>query len=110
MDTIVNNVGERIRELRRRAGISQEELAFRSRTTPAHIGQLERGEKNPTIRVLSRIANGLGVDIHLLFLDLDKKSEENTQLIQYINAQLNKMTDEKLKDMSNIAQIINKYK
>jgi transcriptional regulator with XRE-family HTH domain len=56
-------VGRRIRELREQRGISQEVLAERASLHRTYIGGVERGLRNPSLKSLQRIANGLGVDI-----------------------------------------------
>lgn len=59
----------RIRELRERAGITQEELSVRSGVSRATIWALERGEnKVTTTKTLLHIANALGVQLDDLFL------------------------------------------
>jgi transcriptional regulator with XRE-family HTH domain len=60
-------VGIQIRQLRELRQISQEELAFRSDLHRAYIGQIERAERNISIKNLAKIANGLDVAIHELF-------------------------------------------
>ena len=59
--------GNRMRELRARYGISQEELALRSELNRTYIGDIERGEKAPSLITLSKIANGLGITLKELF-------------------------------------------
>lgn len=56
-------LGERILRIRHELGLSQEELAFRCGMQPSHIGFLERGQRNPTLDTLERIALGLGVSV-----------------------------------------------
>lgn len=56
-------LGERVRELRRRRGLTLDALAARSGVSRAMISKLERGEKNPTLVVAARVAEGLGVDL-----------------------------------------------
>jgi transcriptional regulator with XRE-family HTH domain len=50
---------ETLREARRNAGISQEELAERSDLHRTYISQLERGLKSPSLDVMVAIAKGL---------------------------------------------------
>ncbi|MFD0588369.1 helix-turn-helix domain-containing protein [Paenibacillus sp. GCM10027627] len=52
-------IGENIRALRKSKGLSQEQLALRADINASYMGQVERGEKNPTIDVLSKIAAAL---------------------------------------------------
>ena len=59
--------GLRIVELRKSAGISQEELAFRSNIHRAYMGTIERGEKSVTLNTIEKIAAGLGVKVKDLF-------------------------------------------
>ena len=54
-------VGQRIRKFRRIRAISQEEVAFRADLNPAYFGQVERGEKCPTVDTLCKVAKALGV-------------------------------------------------
>jgi transcriptional regulator with XRE-family HTH domain len=59
-------LGERVRELRRGRGLTLEELAGLSGVSRAMISKLERGEKNPTLVVVAKLAEGLGVTLSKL--------------------------------------------
>lgn len=59
-------LGEAIRELRLRVGMTQERLADRAGLTTSYVGHAERGECNVTVRTLACIADGLSVDSELL--------------------------------------------
>ncbi len=52
-------LGPALRRLRECAGISQEELAFRSNVTINSIGRIERSEANPTWTTIRRIVEAL---------------------------------------------------
>jgi transcriptional regulator with XRE-family HTH domain len=54
--------GARVRSARQRLGISQETLADLSDMHWTAVGRLERGQGNPTLAVVLRIAHGLDVD------------------------------------------------
>ena len=54
-------VGKRIRAYRNLQGLTQEDLAERAGLHDTYIGQVERGEKNLTIKSLGKIASALGV-------------------------------------------------
>jgi transcriptional regulator with XRE-family HTH domain len=56
-------LGGRVRRLRRRRGLTLEELAGLSGVSRAMISKLERGEKNPTLVVAAKLAEGLGVTL-----------------------------------------------
>ena len=61
------NFGLRVRELRGRLGISQEELADRCGLHRTYVGGIERGERNPSLINIGRIAQALGVEVAELF-------------------------------------------
>jgi transcriptional regulator with XRE-family HTH domain len=56
-------LGLAVRELRGRAGLSQEELARASGLHPTYISGIERGLRNPTWRSLGRLCDALGVKL-----------------------------------------------
>jgi transcriptional regulator with XRE-family HTH domain len=60
MDTFERVLGQVIAEERRRAGLTQEALAYRCKLHPTYISQLERGVKSPTLRVFRNLAEALG--------------------------------------------------
>jgi XRE family transcriptional regulator, regulator of sulfur utilization len=53
--------GKVLRECRERAGLSQEALADTAELDRTFIGTLERGQLQPTLETLFRIANALNV-------------------------------------------------
>ena len=59
-------LGGRVKELRGRRGLTLEALAERSGVSRAMISKLERGEKNPTLVVAAKLAEGLGVTLSQL--------------------------------------------
>ena len=65
-------LGERIRELRIKKGLSQEDLANEADIPLSQIGRIERGENNPTISTLFVIAKALEIPLkNLLDLKID---------------------------------------
>lgn len=53
--------GEAVRQLRKSQGISQEEFADLIGIHRTYIGGIERGERNPTLTTIWKIAGALGV-------------------------------------------------
>lgn len=51
-----------IRRLRQEKGWSQEGLAHEARIHRTYISDLERGVRNPTITIIERLAQTLGVE------------------------------------------------
>jgi len=59
--------GDKIRELRKQKGISQEELSYKADLHRTYIGMIERAEKNLTLTNIEKIAKALNVEIKELF-------------------------------------------
>jgi transcriptional regulator with XRE-family HTH domain len=53
--------GQRLRELRARQGVSQDDLARQTDVHPTAIGRFERGAREPRLTTIMRLARGLGV-------------------------------------------------
>jgi transcriptional regulator with XRE-family HTH domain len=53
--------GANLRAARDQRGLSQEALAQRAGMDPAEIRRLESARRDPGIRVLTRLASGLGI-------------------------------------------------
>lgn len=66
------NVGATLRRLRTEVGLSQEALAARAGVNRTYIGQLERGERQPTIMAMTGILDVLGVNWTRFGLALDE--------------------------------------
>ena len=68
METNVNkDFGKRVAELRKKAGYSQEQFAFKCGVDRTYVGVVERGEKSPTLNTIDKIANALGITKSDLF-------------------------------------------
>jgi len=57
----LSQVGNRIRELRVEADLSQEKLAFACDLDRTYIGSVERGERNISVINLRKIAKALNI-------------------------------------------------
>ncbi len=68
METNVNkDFGKRVAELRKKAGYSQEQFAFKCGVDRTYVGVVERGEKSPTLNTIEKIANALDISMSELF-------------------------------------------
>ncbi len=65
--SLLGQLGMRITYLRNKKNISQLELSIRSGVSKNYISDLENGRRNPTITILQKLANGLGVSLEKLF-------------------------------------------
>jgi len=59
--------GQVIRERRRQLDLTQQEVAQRIRTSTPYVGHLESGKRHPSDKVLSRLAEVLGLERRELF-------------------------------------------
>ena len=58
---MAKNLGLNVRRIRKDRGLSQEALADDVALAVTYVGQIERGERNPTLDVVERLAKALGV-------------------------------------------------
>ena len=65
--SLARDLGARIRALRIEAGLSQEALADLCKLDRTYVGGIERGQRNPSLRNIQRIAVALDVSIANLF-------------------------------------------
>jgi transcriptional regulator with XRE-family HTH domain len=66
MDPIHVRIGKKLQVIRKERGLSLDQAAELTGVSKAMIGQIERGDSNPTISILWKIVNGL----HLSFTSL----------------------------------------
>lgn len=94
------NIGNRLREIRLRNGLSQEQTANTADITAAYLGQVERGEKNITVLVLEKICNVFNISLHDFFApekNNDKQTDIDEISVQILNQLKNKSAAEKKK-------------
>jgi transcriptional regulator with XRE-family HTH domain len=65
----LRKLGERIRDLRQKAKMSQEVLADEAGLDRSYMSGIERGVRNVSVLNLARVAKALGIPITRLFSD-----------------------------------------
>jgi len=82
-------LGERIREERRKLGLTQAQLAEAVDISDTYMGAIERGERSLTLDTLVRLVNRLGVTVDYLLADSVTDSDANIteQFMQIIDSQ-----------------------
>ncbi|KIC50873.1 helix-turn-helix transcriptional regulator [Tateyamaria sp. ANG-S1] len=63
----VRDFGENLRAARKQRGYSQESFAHAVDLDRTYIGGIERGERNPGLKTVVRIADALEIDVADLF-------------------------------------------
>lgn len=66
-DMITINVGLRIKELRKKMGLSQEKLALKAEIDRTYLAGVEQGKRNPSLRSLEKILLALDISFHDFF-------------------------------------------
>jgi len=67
---VVKDLGERIKELRQKTGLSQERFAISIEMDRTYFASVEAGRRNISICNIKKIADGLGVSLSELFTGL----------------------------------------
>jgi transcriptional regulator with XRE-family HTH domain len=65
--TLRTTFGQRIRDLRKEKGISQEAFADRCGVMRTYMSRIETGAANPSIEAAKVLADGLGISLSELF-------------------------------------------
>jgi transcriptional regulator with XRE-family HTH domain len=65
-------LGEELRKVREAAGLTQEELSFRAKVDRSYISMLERDKKSPTLAMLFRLCDVLGVKASTIVARVEK--------------------------------------
>lgn len=69
------DLGLKIQALRKQLGISQEKFALQISMDRTYFASIESGKRNVSLINLEKIANGLGITLSELFLDLHSGKE-----------------------------------
>lgn len=66
-DQVLVDFGNRVRQIRKEKGLSQEAFASLADIDRSYMGHIERGERNITLIKIHQISNALGVELSELF-------------------------------------------
>ncbi|MDZ7542587.1 helix-turn-helix domain-containing protein, partial [Clostridium perfringens] len=86
-EMIHQKIGRNLQEIRKSRGLSLDAVSELSGVSKGMLGQIERGESNPTISVLWKIVNGLRISFATLMEESSPtvtvvKMEDTTPLIE----------------------------
>ena len=79
MTAELDGIGSRLREERRRSGLSQRELARRLGVSASLISQIETGQSKPSVGTLYAIVTELGVSLDRLFQHADGPADDESR-------------------------------
>lgn len=69
--TIEKQLGMRIRYLRNKKKLSQEDLALNAGINKNYLSDLERGSRNPTLKILEKLAKALEINLETLMKGIE---------------------------------------
>ena len=61
-------IAQAMLDARKESGLTQKQLSERTGIAQADISKLERGNANPSLRTLQRLAAGMGMNIRIEFV------------------------------------------
>jgi len=61
MATVTKRFGEKLRKLRKKTGLSQQELAEKSKLDITTVNELENGNRQPMLKTVNKIAKALNI-------------------------------------------------
>lgn len=88
-------LGEKIRSLRTMKGWTQQQLGEPAEVNYKFVGEIERGQQNPSFAVLVKIAAALGVELQELFR-FEQEKMSRKQVESNIDVILKSLSDEDL--------------
>lgn len=110
MLSISNEVGNRIRQYRKSLGMSQETLALNAGLTVSFLGDIERGNKKPTVESLEKLLRALDVPF-AKFFDYEAviKQAENNSVLENLYLLLRNRSDDEVEMVCSIVKQILEY-
>ena len=109
MEDIKRLIGDRIRQLRKEQGMSQEKLGDKSELHYTHIGSIERGEKNWSIDTLIKLSKGLNVEVVELF-NFPTQQADIKKVKKSLIENIDKSSPETIKILSDFFKALQSYK
>ena len=94
-------IGQRIRRLRKERGLSLEALALKCDMNAAFLGHIERGLRCPTVYTLKRISNGLDVELVEFLID-ENVVEQHAAAVQHFSGMISGLTPQQVETILQI--------
>ena len=88
-------LGTRIKNIRNKKGLTQEQLSEKMEINPKYLSSIERGNENPTLNTLIKLSESLEVDSGEIFTHLQIEDPGERKFM--ITSLLDQADDEQLK-------------
>jgi len=79
-ETFLKGLGRQVRLLRQNRNLTQAELAEKAEAGMKYLGEIERGQTNPGLRLLWQLSAALGVEVFELFLFSVTDGEQESRM------------------------------
>ncbi len=99
-----STLGKRVRELRRKAGITQLDLACRVNISESYIALIEADKRNPGMDIISTLANEFHVSVD--YLVSGRASEEDNLMLREWTSLIKKRSQ---KDIESALKIVRTF-
>jgi transcriptional regulator with XRE-family HTH domain len=104
---ISDQIGSKIRQYRKKMGLTQEELAFNSGINMSFLGDIERGIKKPSIDTLEKLLKALGVTFQKFFdFETAIKPFKDCTALEKLNVKLQGRSESEIGMIYNVIQQI----
>ena len=91
------DVGQRLRRIRKAAGISQRRLAMEAGISQSGLSSIEAGTQSPSVKTLSLICKALGIEIADLFQAKPLDSRKLPKYLEPLIREVESLTPEQAK-------------
>lgn len=106
MDYLSQQLGKRIRDLRKDKRFTQARLAERANLSEACIGTIERGHRTPRLPTLQKIASALKVEVKDLFTFHPEEIATSKEALEELYQSIRGKSRKEILKMAEIARII----
>ena len=99
-------LGQQVRALRRQRRLTQEQLAELAGVCLQHIGEIERGQGNPTLNSLVKLSDALDISLSELFENSEQYKSEK-EMRDLLHQLVEQSSEPGLKQLLSIARCMN---
>lgn len=104
-DKLKKLLGKRVRTLRKTRGWTQQKLGEKADISYKFLGEIERGQQNPSFEILVKIAQALDVDLPEFFR-LDQETKNRNEMECRINEIIKSIKGDELRQIFTVLKML----